>query len=303
LVLAAAISTGAYELTRSPTRVLAAPNSLAAIDPRTNRVSSDTLVGNTPTAVAVGAGSVWVLNSNEQTISGIDPGTRTLQRTIPAAKPASDIAVGVGAVWVAGSSNVLAKIDPNVPLTAKTLALSGAANPLVGRQPSWVAADTHAVWATSTGAVWRIAPAPRRKFSVIQINCCGPIALGLGSVWVADDLGVERLDARSGARIPIKLPFHASGLAVGLGGIWVSDARTNRVWRIDPNLNDVSGTTSVGQQPTGVAVGAGSVWVASADGTVSRIDPTTTKVTATLTVGGTPVGIAFGEGKVWVSVD
>ncbi len=303
LVLAAAIGTGAYELTRGPTRVLAIPNSLAAIDPSTNRVSSDTVVGNTPTAVAVGAGSVWVLNSNEQTISGIDPGTRKLQRTIPAAKPASDIALGGGAIWVAGASNVLAKIDPNAPLTAKTLALPGAGNPLVGGEPSWVAADTHSVWATSTGAVWRIAPAPRRKFSVIQINCCGPIALGLGSVWVADDLGVVRLDIRSGARIPIKLPFHASGLAVGLGGVWVTDALTNRVWRIDPNLNDVSGTTSVGQQPSGVAVGARSVWVASADGTVSRIDPTTTKVTATLTVGGTPIGIAFGQGEVWVSVD
>jgi YVTN family beta-propeller protein len=75
------------------------------------------------------------------------------------------------------------------------------------------------------------------------------------------------------------------------------------VWRIDPKLNDVSGTTSVGQQPSGVAIGAGSVWVASADGTVSRIDPTTTEVTATVTVGGTPTGVAFGAKKVWVTVD
>jgi YVTN family beta-propeller protein len=303
LVLAAAISAGAYELTRHPAPVLATSNSLAAIDPNTNRVSSDTVVGNTPTAVAVGAGSVWVLNSNEQTISRIDPGTGNVQRTIPAAEPASDIAVGLGAVWVAGSSNVVARIDPNVPLTAKTIALPGAQNPFLGGEPSWVAADAHAVWATSTGAVLGIAPVPRRQFSVVQIGCCGPIALGFGSVWVADNLGVVRVDARSGARTTIKLPFHASGLAVGLGGVWVTDALTNRLWRIDPNLSAVSGTTSVGQQPSGVAVGAGSVWVASADGTVSRIDPTTTKVTATVTVGGTPIGIAFGAERVWVSVD
>jgi YVTN family beta-propeller protein len=303
LLLVAAISAGIYELTRHPAAVLAASNSLAAIDPKTNRVSSDTAVGNTPTAVAVGAGSVWVLNSNEQTISRVDPGTGTLQRTIPAVKPASDIAVGLGAVWVAGSSNVLARIDPNVPQNAKTLALPGAPNPLLGREPSWVAADQHAVWATSTGSVLRISPAPGRHFSVIEVGCCGPIAVGFGSVWVADDLGIERLDAHSGARIPIKLPFHAAGLAVGLGGVWVTDALTNRLWRIDPNLSGVSGTTSVGQQPSGVAIGAGSVWVASADGTVSRIDPTTTKVMATANVGGTPIGIAFGMGKVWVSVD
>jgi DNA-binding SARP family transcriptional activator/streptogramin lyase len=303
LLLAVAISAGIYELTRHPAPVLAASNSLAAIDPKTNRVSSDTAVGNTPTAVAVGAGSVWVLNSNEQTISRIDPGTGTLQRTIPAVKPASDIAVGLGAVWVAGSSNVLARIDPNVPQNAKTLALPGAPNPLLGGEPSWVAADAHSVWATSTGAVLGIAPAPRRHFSVVQNGCCGPIALGFSSVWVADDFGVERLDAGSGARITIKLPFHASGLAIGLGGVWVTDALTNRLWRIDPSLNAVSGTASVGQQPSGVAVGAGSVWVASADGTVSRIAPTTTTVTATVTVGGTPIGIAFGAGRVWVTVD
>jgi YVTN family beta-propeller protein len=303
LLLAAAIGAGVYELTSHTAPVRAAPNSLVAIDPKTDRVSSETAVGNTPTAVAEGAGSVWALNSNEQTISRIDPGTGKLQRTIPAAEPASDIAFGAGAVWVAGSSNVLARIDPSVPLTAKTLVLPGAANPLLGGEPSWVAAGAHAVWATSTGAVLRIAPAPRRHFSVVQIGCCGPIALGFGSVWVADDLGVVRLDERSGARISIKLPFHASGLAVGLGGVWATDALTSRVWRIDPNLNDVSGTTSVGRQPSGVAIGAASVWVASADGTVSRIDPTTAEVTATVTVGGTPTGVAFGAERVWISVD
>ncbi|MDX6454793.1 MAG: hypothetical protein QOD48_900 [Gaiellaceae bacterium] len=303
LLLAVAISAGVYELTSRTAPVLAAPNSLVAIDPKTNRVSSETTVGNTPTAVAEGAGSVWALNANEQTISRIDPGTGKLQRTIPAAEPASDIAVGLGAVWVAGSSNVLARIDPSAPLTAKTLLLAGATNPLLGGEPSWVAADAHTLWATSTGAVLRIAPAPRRRFSVTQIGCCGPVALGFGSVWVADDLGIVRLEARSGARIPIKLPFHPSGLAVGLGGVWATDALTSRVWRIDPNLNDVSGTTSVGRQPSGVAIGAGSVWVASADGTVSRIDPTTTEVTATVTVGGTPTGVAFGAKRVWVSVD
>ena len=303
VVLAAGIAAGAYELTKTRAAVLAVPNSLAAIDPNTNRVTGYTVVGNTPTAVAVGAGSVWVLNSNEQTVSRIDLGTGKLQRTIPAVTPASNLAFSHGAVWVAGSSNVLARIDPYVPSTAKTLRLPRAPNPLLQGLPSWVAATRRAVWATSVGVVWRISPAPRRRFSVIQSNCCGPIALGLGSVWVIGGLGLVRLDPGSGQSITIKLPFHGSGLAVGAGSVWVSDALTDRVWRIDPNLNAVSGTTYVGKQPSGIAVGARSIWVASADGTVSRIDPSTNRVTATLTVGGTPSGIAVGAGKVWVSVD
>jgi YVTN family beta-propeller protein len=134
-------------------------------------------------------------------------------------------------------------------------------------------------------------------------DCCGPIALGLGSVWLAGDLGLVRLDATSGNRRLIKLPFHGSAVAVGAGSIWVIDALSDRVWRIDPNLNSVSGTTSVGNQPSGIAVGAGSVWISSADGTVSRIDPSKNRVIATVTVGGTPAGIAFGGGRIWVSVD
>ena len=51
-------------------------DSVAAIDAKTNRVVRDIPVGNTPTAVAVGAGSVWVLNSNERTVSRIDPATK-----------------------------------------------------------------------------------------------------------------------------------------------------------------------------------------------------------------------------------
>src|SRR5207253_382087 len=105
------------------------------------------------------------------------------------------------------------------------------------------------VWATSPGAVWRIAPAPRRRMLLGANGCCGPIAVGLGSVWVADDLGLIRLDALTGALVrTIALSFHPTRIAVGLRGVWVTDGEANSVWRIDPNRNAVSGTTSVGQQ-------------------------------------------------------
>jgi len=248
---------------------------------------------------------VWVLNSNEHTVSRIDPVTKAVIRTVPAATAATDIAVGAGALWAAGSTNVLAKIDPDAPLTAQTLTLPGEQNPLLLTVPSAVAATEHAVWATSTGAVWRIEPAPRRHVAVLEQGCCGPIAIGLGSVWVAGTFGIDRVDAASGTVVAhIKLSFSGAGLAAGAGAVWVTDQASNRVWRIDPKLNAVGTTIPVGQQPSGIAVGAGSVWVASGDGTVSRIDPATDRVTATIAVGGTPSGIAVdGTASVWVSVD
>lgn len=306
LLLTGAIGAGVYRIASggSAPAVLALPNSVVAIDQKTDRVSADIPVGNTPTAVAVGEGSVWVLNSNEQTVSRIDPSTKTLLRTIPAATTASDIAVGTGAVWVAGAGHILGRIDPDVPLTPRLVTLPGVQNPLLLRVESQVAATSQAVWATTTGAVWRIEPAPRRRFDVIEQGCCGAIAIGFDSIWVAGSFGVERLRAGSGEpEAQIKLPFRGASLAVGVGGVWVSDSSSDRIWRIDPKLNTVGTTIAVGQQPTGIAVGAGSVWVASGNGTVSRIDPTTDRVVITIDVGGTPSGIAVGAGTVWVSID
>jgi YVTN family beta-propeller protein len=306
VLLAAGVGAGVYRLTThsAATVVLAVPNSVAAIDPATNRVVRDVPVGNTPTHVAFGSGSVWVLNSNEQTVSRIDPGSRTVLRTVPAATAATDIAVGAGALWAGGRAGVLARIDPDAPLTAQTLPLRGADNPFLANVATSVAATAGEVWAAIGGAVWRIEPAPRRRFALVEAGCCGPIAIGPGAIWVGGAFGVERLDASSGGQLAgIRLPFAPGSLAAGAGGVWVGDESSDRVWRIDPKLNAVGTTVRVGAGPSGIAVGLGSVWIASADGTVSRIDPSSSGVVATIKVGGTPSGIAVGAGQVWVAVD
>lgn len=286
--------------------VSVAANSVGVIDPRTNRIVAQVPVGNTPTEVAIGEGSVWVLNSNEQTLSRIDPETKTVLRVVPTTTSASDLAVGAGAVWVAGTTQTLTRIDPEAPLGARTFGLPGAPDSLIssGEQPSRVAATTRAVWATTTGGVWRIEPAPRRRFAFGERGCCGPVAIGLGSIWIASQFGLDRIDASTGRlEAYIRLPFAPADLAVGEGGVWVSDHFTDRLWRVDPKRNAVATTIAVGQGPSGVAVGAGSVWVASADGTVSRIDPNTDRVTDRIDVGGTPSGISVGRDGVWVTVD
>ncbi len=281
------------------------PNSVAAIDPTTNRVLADTPVGNSPTTVTVGAGSVWVLNSNEQTVSRIDPSSREVVQVIPTTTGASDLAVSATAIWVARTGHTLVMLDPDAPLIAKVVPLAGVRNAFM---PGWlggrVAAAAGEVWATSTGAVWRIVPAPRRRFAVIEEGCCGPVAVGLGSIWVVGDFGLDRLDASSGAhQAHIALPFRASGLAIAARGVWLSDALSDRVWRVDPRTNALEVSVQVGEHPSGVAVGAGAVWVASGDGTVSRIDPETDRVTRSIVLGGTPSGIGYGSGAVWVTLD
>ena len=76
LLLAGAVAVAAVELARGPAPLRSVPvNSLALIDASTGRLKEGIAVGARPNAVAVGEGSVWVANFDEQTISRVDPST------------------------------------------------------------------------------------------------------------------------------------------------------------------------------------------------------------------------------------
>jgi YVTN family beta-propeller protein len=57
-------------------------------------------VGRGPRAVAVGAGSVWVANEPDGTVSRIDPRRNVVVSTIGVRSTPIDLEVGLGAVWV-----------------------------------------------------------------------------------------------------------------------------------------------------------------------------------------------------------
>ena len=57
-----------------------APNSVAVIDPATDRIVADIPVGVTPSSIAAGEGGVWVLNADDRTLSKIDPGSLRVEQ-------------------------------------------------------------------------------------------------------------------------------------------------------------------------------------------------------------------------------
>jgi YVTN family beta-propeller protein len=143
----------------------------------------------------------------------------------------------------------------------------------------------------------------------------GPIAVGEGSVWVAnvEAQTLTRIDASSRAVIAtIGLGIEPTGLAVGEGAVWVAGGFDRALFRIDTGSNrirlrlrvrEVIGPLPPGYElgPSGVAVGEGGVWLSHGE-EVSRIDEATGKVTATIPAGGSWTGaIAAGEGAVWVA--
>ena len=313
LLLAASAAAAALVLTRaSSTPLVVAPNSVGAVDPSSDKVVDAISVGDTPTSVAVGGGSVWVLNASEETISQVDAQRRVVVKTFGSGRNPIALALGDGKLWVAAQARTLVRIDPATYVSTTVRVPGDGLSRTQEMVPGWVVADRRSVWALNKAVVARVAPAPHRTFSDRGLACCGPLALGAGSVWTTDASGLARVDARTGSLLAhVPLPFLTNTtqapIAFGGGSAWVADEGGNAVWRIDARTNTVIATLAVGGHPTGIAVGAGAVWVANADGTMSRIDPNAGqglgRVVRTIRVGGTPSSIGIGGGLVWVTVD
>jgi YVTN family beta-propeller protein len=284
---------------------LVPPNSVAVIDPGTNKVVASIHVGIDPGPVAVGAGSVWVGNLADRTLSRIDPRTRTVTRYVSLAGTPTGVAAVGHAVWVAyGRLGSLARIEPEFENVDEPLRVSGRAYGWASGDGS-VAVGPEGVWgAFGDSTVARISPDGTRVLSKGYAGSRpSAIALGEGAVWVANagSNTVSEVGLRTARQIAaVNVALNPRGVAVAAGAVWVSAFGGDSVSRVQGSS---SRTIAVGRGPLGIAGGAGSVWVAnSRAGTVSRIDPQHGRVLATIHIGHHPDGIAVGSGAVWVTV-
>jgi DNA-binding SARP family transcriptional activator len=277
------------------------PNSIAVIDPATNKLVDDVLVGKRPAAVAVGEGGVWVANADNRTVSRIDPKTRKVVDIIGIGSDVDDVAVGVGSVWVAGGTDgTVSRIDPKVDKVVASVR--------VGLGPVfWIASGAGGVWAISGQSLVRINPETGRVAATFPLFT-QPTGLtaGLGAVWVTTQDGSLLAISRRGDIKPMPRPFSASVLApaVGAGAIWVIVYLGRSVIQpVDPVSLELSPGTETSAFPLDVTVGRTSVWAVDVHGTVLRIDPTTADVVARIATAPTArSAIAVGAGAVWVAI-
>src|SRR5215216_4671428 len=301
LALATAVAAAAVSLLRRDEPAVAvAPNSVAVIDPATNRVTAAVPVGAKPEAVAVGLGSAWVANVEERTLTRIDARTHAT-RTIALPATPTDVAVGFDAVWVAyGILGELARIDPQRNAVVKTFELGGR-----GARGSVAVDDERGVvWAAYGDAT--VARVRAATNSVVGSDFAGApwaIGVGAGGAWLANwtESNVTRLDAQTGGPVTtIQVAKGPIDVAVCDGVAWVANEADDAVTQI---VGFSPRTVDVGDRPSAVACGEDAVWVANrGSGTVSRIDPATREVTDTIEIGHAPVGIAVGADAVWVTV-
>jgi peptide/nickel transport system substrate-binding protein len=277
-----------------------AENHVGLIDADSGRITAEYRVGNSPEAMAAGAGSVWVANRVDGTIARISD-ERDEMVTIDVGGEPTGLAFGAGSLWVAdGQGRTVAQIDPGVNKVVQRFDVGNAAHA--------VAAGSDAVWVASAidATVSKIDPKSGRISRPIGVEA-RPTALaaGAGAIWVVSEATarVLRLDPRTGTALDsIPVGNGPSGVAVGAGAVWVANRIDGTVYRIDPDTDRVTEAVRVGREPRAIAAGDDGVWVANAgDGTVMRIDPRDREVTDTVATDSRPAALAVVDGTVWTA--
>jgi ABC-type transport system substrate-binding protein/DNA-binding SARP family transcriptional activator len=275
-------------------------DSVARIDAGSAAIGAGYKVGRAPSAVATGAGSIWVANALDGTVTRLDEAGDQMT-TIPVGGRPLALAFGAGSLWVvSGDERRIAQVDPASNRVVRRIG--------VGGQASAIAAGFGSLWVAEPreGVVRRFDLARGAIAQRIAAGA-GPVALaaGAGAVWVAAEESGQlvRIEPRSGiATASINVGNGPAAVAVGEGAVWVANRPDGTVSRIEPETGTVAGTLKVGSDAAAVAAGAGAVWVADgAAGTLTRVDPPSGDVTSTIRIRSSPTALAVAGDSVWVA--
>jgi YVTN family beta-propeller protein len=275
-------------------------NTVGLVDTDANRLVAQVPLGSPADGIVAGAGSVWVSNGLDGTVSRIEPKTYDL-RTIDVGGRPAGLAFGAGSLWVANSeARAVAQVDAKSARVVQTIP--------VGNGPRAVAVGFGAVWVANSldGTVSQIdLEHPEEAKSIFVGGSPVALAVSRDAVWVASEASgvVTRIAGESGDVVtPIEVGSGPSAVAVGEGAVWVANRQDATVSRIDPATNSVKAAIPVGPRPVALAVNEGTVWVAeSGRGTLSRIDVAGGRVEDTVSLTASPAGLAFLNGGLWTT--
>ncbi|MEX0630728.1 MAG: ABC transporter substrate-binding protein [Chloroflexota bacterium] len=285
-----------------PALASVAENSVGVIDIDRSEVIGQIRVGERPSGIAVGDGSVWVTNTGADTVSQIDLETGAVLTRIGVGRSPVGIAVAEGSVWVANSGDrTITRINAEIGQVV--------GEPIqVGNGPTAIAAAGTVLWvANSTDST--VVSVDARTGEVGQNTGvgAGPIALAADetAVWVVSEDGasVTQLDPTTGVTLaaPIQLSARPTGVALDADSAWVT-AADGTVTRIDRAANRITATIDIGGSLTAVAVSGDWIWVGSQEGRVYRLDPASQAALPRSISTGSAVGaLTEAGGQVWLA--
>jgi DNA-binding SARP family transcriptional activator len=298
--------------------------SAAAIDPASGRPIAVLPLHGQPIAALGTGDTIWIANSTDRTLTQIDDRSMTVVSTIGLPSQPTALAFGAGRIWIASldTKHSLSAVDPrsgdvlfSIPLRQPGLGRFG-----VGR---WTGASdvvfAHgSVWATvGVSGLLRLSP----QGKVLHSYVVGPeplaVTAGPSTVWVAligpgqlravdpfsnsvgDAIQVGNMQDGSESRLALHCTIAAAG-----NSIWAPAYYAPGVWHIDALHQRVIGVVQTGGSPCTVAIGLGKVWVANPNAEeLDEIDPVTEAIVRRIAIAAPPSSVAVGRTHVWVTTN
>ena len=140
-------------------------------------------VGGEPTALAFGAGSLWVANGESRTVAQVDPGSNRVVQRLEVGNASRGVAAGFGALWVTSAvDGVVRRIDLDAPprsAARSTSAPTRRRSPRAPARSGWRARRPAPSPASTRG--------PERSVQAIPVgNGPSAVAVGEGAVWAVN---------------------------------------------------------------------------------------------------------------------
>jgi peptide/nickel transport system substrate-binding protein len=274
-------------------------NAVGRIDLGSADIVGQYVVGREPRALASGAGSVWVADAQDETVSRLEP-SRNRIVTIPVGSDPVALAFGAGALWVAERGDrTVAQVSPASNKVVRRIEIANG--------PSAIAVGFGSVWVTSAvdQTVSRVPIGGPEVSRRIHLGVpASAIAAGARAVWITSEESgtLFRIEPRTGtvARA-IRVGNRPVAVAAGESGVWVVNRQDATVWRVDPATNSVTDTIAVARDPGPIAISGADVWVAAGNESLSRIDARTRRITRTVELGSPATALALDGASVWTA--
>ena len=170
--------------------------------------------------IAVGAGGVWVIGSDERVLR-VDPRTNRVAAAIPGVR-AHAIAADARSVWALAADGTVARIDArsNAVVGRGRVSASSVASIAAGRGGAWISAP-------ADGVVWRVVPGAldRLVMSTVRVPIgTTDVAYGAGALWAVNPLRGTLSRVEGTTVRTIAVGGFPRAVAVGEEGVWVATA-------------------------------------------------------------------------------
>ena len=269
----------------------------------------------TPAGMLAANGSIWVAGHRGGYVYRLNPRTNRISAAINVGVALClPPTAAAGSIWVSecfGETGV----NQSYRIDVKTNRVVGT---IKGAEPVFGAGS---LWTGSITGVLRHDPRSGVTLATIDPKISASFSIGVahGSLWVAGDTAVSRIDtntnsvsaiipltgAKPSGNYPGGYLFGGYGVFAA-GKVWVTNPAG--LFEIDPTLNTAK-LIPIHVRPLSsggdidIAAGNGSLWVRTSNSTVTRIDAATGHVTRTYPApaAGGGGGVAVGFGSLWIA--